>query len=252
MAFTEGGLSAADVLALNGNNNSRNGLFGDDLIGLIALAAVFGGGFGGFGGFGGWGGGGAGLQGVVTRADINDGFALQNILGGIQAIQQGICDSTYALTGTMTSGFHGVEKGFWDISRQLGDCCCENRAAISDLKYTVGQQGCETRNAMYVNTRDIIDNQNANYRGLMDFMVQEKLASKDAIIADLKMQVSQGNQNAVIGARIDAAVAEILRRTGAECPTPAYLVNAPTPVNFPVNSCGQVQFGGGWGCGNCA
>ena len=250
MAFNEGGLSAADVLALNGNN-SRNGLFGDDLIGLIALAAVFGGGFGGFGGFGGWGGGGAGLQGVVTRADINEGFALQNILGGIQAIQQGICDSTYALTGTMTSGFHGVEKGFWDISRQLGDCCCENRAAISDLKYTVGQQGCETRNAMYVNTRDIIDNQNANYRGLMDFMVQEKLASKDAIIADLKMQVSQGNQNAVIGARIDAAVAEILRRTGAECPTPAYLVNAPTPVNFPVNSCGQVQFGnfGGCGCG---
>lgn len=250
MAFNEGGLSAADVLALNGNN-SRNGLFGDDLIGLIALAAVFGGGFGGFGGFGGWGGGGAGLQGVVTRADINEGFALQNILGGIQAIQQGICDSTYALTGTMTSGFHGVEKGFWDISRQLGDCCCENRAAISDLKYTVGQQGCETRNAMYINTRDIIDNQNANYRGLMDFMVQEKLASKDAIIADLKMQVSQGNQNAVIGARIDAAVAEILRRTGAECPTPAYLVNAPTPVNFPVNSCGQVQFGnfGGCGCG---
>lgn len=251
MAFTEGGLSAADVLALNGNNNSRNGLFGDDLIGLIALAAVFGGGFGGFGGFGGWGGGGAGLQGVVTRADVNEGFALQNILGGIQAIQQGICDSTYALTGTMTSGFHGVEKGFWDISRQLGDCCCENRAAIADLKYTVGQQGCETRNAMYINTRDIIDNQNANYRGLMDFMVQEKLASKDAIIADLKMQVSQGNQNAVIGARIDAAVAEILRRTGAECPTPAYLVNAPTPVNFPVNSCGQVQFGnfGGCGCG---
>lgn len=250
MAFNEGGLSAADVLALNGNN-SRNGLFGDDLIGLIALAAVFGGGFGGFGGFGGWGGGGAGLQGVVTRADINEGFALQNILGGIQAIQQGICDSTYALTGTMTSGFHSVEKGFWDISRQLSDCCCENRAAISDLKYTVGQQGCETRNAMYVNTRDIIDNQNANYRGLMDFMVQEKLASKDAIIADLKMQVSQGNQNAVIGARIDAAVAEILRRTGAECPTPAYLVNAPTPVNFPVNSCGQVQFGnfGGCGCG---
>lgn len=248
MAFNEGGLSAADVLALNGNNN-RNGLFGDDLIGLIALAAVFGGGFGGFGGFGGWGGGGAGLQGVVTRADINEGFALQNILGGIQAIQQGICDSTYALTGTMTSGFHGVEKGFWDISRQLGDCCCENRAAIADLKYTVGQQGCETRNAMYINTRDIIDNQNANYRGMMDFMVQEKLASKDAIIADLKMQVSQGNQNAVIGARIDAAVAEILRRTGAEYPTPAYLVNAPTPVNFPVNSCGQVQFGNFGGCG---
>ena len=88
----------------------------------------------------------------------------------------------------------------------------------------------------------------------MDFMVQEKLSSKDAEIAALRNQVSQANQNAIIGAQIDAAVATILRRTGAECPTAAYLVNAPTPVNFPVNSCGQVQFGGygnGCGCGNC-
>ena len=65
MSYGEnGGLSAAEALMLNGNN--RNGLFGDDLIGLIALAAVFGGGFGGgiFGG--GWGGSGAGLQGILT------------------------------------------------------------------------------------------------------------------------------------------------------------------------------------------
>ncbi|MBQ7930544.1 MAG: hypothetical protein IJ334_05960 [Clostridia bacterium] len=249
MSFSEGGLSAADVLALNGNNN-RNGMFGDDLIGLIALAAVFGGGFGGFGGFGGWGGGGAGLQGIVTRADITDGFALQNITSGIQAIQQGICDATYALTGTITGGFHGLERSFWDISRQIGDCCCENRAATADLKYTIGQQGCETRNAMYVNTRDIIDNQNANYRGLMDFMVGEKLAAKDAKIAEQASQIGRYEQNAVLGARIDAAVAEILRRTGAECPSPAYLGNAPTPVSFPTNSYGQVQFGG-CGCGCC-
>ena len=249
MSYGEnGGLSAAEALMLNGNN--RNGLFGDDLIGLIALAAVFGGGFGGGGIFGGvWGGGGAGLQGIVTRADINEGFALNNILGGIQAIQQGICDSTYAMTGTMTSGFHNVEKGFWDLSRQIGDCCCSTKQEIADVKYTIGQQGCETRNAMYINTRDIIDNQNANYRGLMDFMVSEKLAAKDAKIAELTDRVGRAEQNGILGARIDAAVAEILRRTGAECPTPAYLVNAPTPVSFPVNSCGQVQFGGN--CGGC-
>ena len=257
MAYGENGLGAAEYVALSGNNgNNRNGLFGDDLLGLIVLAALFGGGFGFGGGWGG--GGGGGLQSAMTRADINEGFALNNILGGIQAIQQGICDSTYALTNNINSGFHGVDNalcslgyniqsGINTLGHQISDCCCENRAAIADLKYTIGQQGCDTRNAMYINTRDIIDNQNANYRGIMDFMVGEKLASKDAIIADLKMQVSQSNQNAVLGARIDAAVAEILRRTGAECPTAAYLVNAPTPVHFPTNSCGPVQFGNG-GC----
>ncbi len=256
MAYGENGLGAAEYVALSGNNgNNRNGLFGDDLLGLIVLAALFGGGFGFGGGWGGgWGGGGgAGLQGIVTRADINEGFALNNILGGIQAIQQGICDSTYALNSSITGGFHGVERSMWDISRQISDCCCGTQRAIDGVNYNMSKNFCDLGNVIQNSTRDVIDNNNANYRGIMDFMVQEKLASKDAIIADLRTQVSQSNQNAVIGARIDAAVAEILRRTGAECPTAAYIVNAPTPVHFPTNQCGQVQFGcnsgcnGGWG-----
>ena len=32
-------------------------------------------------------------QGMATRADINEGFALNNITSGITAIQQGICDA---------------------------------------------------------------------------------------------------------------------------------------------------------------
>ena len=72
---------------------------------------------GGFGGFGGWGGNGgngtngAGFQGWATRADINEGFALNDIQNGIRGIQQGICDSTYALNNTMQSGFNGVNVG---------------------------------------------------------------------------------------------------------------------------------------------
>ena len=109
-------------------------------------------------------------------------------------------------------------------------------------------------NVINMQTRDIIDNQNNNYRGIMDFLVSEKLASKDARIVELTNQLSQLNQNAVLGARIDAAVAEVLRRTGNDCPTAAYLVQPPTPVNFPTNGCGTVQFGNygnnsGCGCG---
>ena len=42
---------------------------------------------------------------------------------------------------------------------------------------------------------------------------------------------------------------ELIRRLGADCPTPAYVVQPPTPVNFPVNGCGQVQFGNNCGGG---
>ena len=239
-----------------------NGMW-NDWIPLIIILALLGGGIGGFG-FGGFGGG-AGLQGIATRADINEGFALQNITGGIQAIQQGICDSTYALNNAITSGFHGVDnairtlgyqnqQGFNSLAHQLSDCCCTTQRAIDGVNFNLAKGLCDIGNLINVQTRDIVDNQNANYRGLMDFLVQEKLASKDAKIAELQLQASQANQNNVIGARIDAAVAELLRRTGNDCPTAAYLVQPPTAINFPTNGCGQVQFGGNaWGCGcGCA
>ena len=103
-------------------------------------------------------------------------------------------------------------------------------------------------NTIQGTARDIIDNQNANYRGLMDFMVQRDMDALRAENQTLKLAASQANQNNVIGARIDAATAEILRRTGAECPTAAYIVQPPTPVNFPVNNCGQFA---GWSNGGC-
>ena len=224
------------------------GGFGDGIWAVIILAILFGnGGFGGLGGFGG------GAGGALTRAELYDGFAIQNIDSAVRGVQQGICDSTYALNNSITSGFHGVDnaictlgyqtqQGFNTLGYALKDCCCETQRLVERGFCDVGQ-------AISMQTRDIIDNQNANYRGIMDFLVTEKLATKDATITELRNQVSQANQNAVIGARIDAAVAEVLRRTGNDCPTAAYLVQPPTPVSFPTNGCGTVQFGG---CGICA
>ena len=225
------------ALGADSNEGRNNGMFGcgdGGWIWIILLLALFGGfGFGGFGGgwgggFGGWGAGGAGFQGMATRADINEGFALNGITTGITAIQQGICDSTYALNNAITGGFHGVERGFYDVSRQLADCCCENRAAIADLKYTMATENCATRNQMANATRDIIDGQNANTRAILDFLTQDKIATLQAENQSLKFAASQANQNNVLMAAMQP----------------------PTPVSFPLNGCGQVQWGGN-GNGGC-
>lgn len=239
----------------NGNCNNGDGLFGGGAggwLGILLLIALLGGGLG-FGGFG-FGGGGAGLQGMATRADINEGFALNNITSGITAIQQGICDATYALTNAINSGFNatqmgmmqgfnGVERGFCDLSHQLSDCCCENRAAIAQVRYDMATQACDTRNLIQSTTRDLIENQNANFRALMDYQVNREMREKDAKIAELQNAASQAQQNAYLTAAMDANVATILRRTGHDCPTAAYIVQPPTPVSFPTNACGQVQYG---------
>ena len=213
------------------------GMFGNNNDWWILLLFLFGGygGYGFGGGFGGFGGG-AGLQGMATRADINAGFQFQDLQNGIRGIERGICD-----------GFYGVQGAINGIGHQISDCCCATQRAIDGVNYNMATNFCNLGNTVQGSIRDVIDNQNANYRGLMDFMVGEKLAAKDAQIAALQNKVALADQSALVGAKIDSAVAEILRRTGNDCPVPSYLVQPPTPVNFPVNGCGTVQFGG---CGN--
>lgn len=213
------------------------GMFGEGLWAIIILAML---GFGNWGGgFGGFGGGGF-ANGALTRAELYDGFATQNIDAAIRGVQQGICDSTYALNSSLMSGFHGVDnavcnlgyqtqQGFNTLGYAMKDCCCETQRLI--------ERGfCDTNYNMATNTRDIIEANNANYRDLKDFLVGEKLAAKDARIAALEGQVGRAEQNGVIRAAIDAATAEIIRRTGNDCPIPAFWVQPPTPVA--TSNCG--------------
>ncbi len=245
-----------------GNNN---GGWGGDWGAWIILFLIFGMfGWGGFGG--GFGGNGAGLQGALTRADINEGFAINNLQSGIIAIQQGICDSTYALTNAVNSGFNstqmgmmqgfnGVERGFCNLSSQISDCCCQTQRAIDGVNYNMATNTCAITNQMNSNTRDIIDSQNAGTRAILDYLCQEKISDLQSENQTLKLAASQANQNATLMAAMDANTAQIIRRTGNDCPIPAYVVQPPAQVTFPTNCCGQFN-GGGWGngcnqCGNC-
>lgn len=240
------------------SGGSNGGGFGggmwEGIWGIVLLAMVLGWGNGGFGGFGG-----GGASGALTRAELYDGFATQNIDSAVRGVQQGICDSTYALNNSLMSGFHGVDNaicnlgyqtqsGFNSLGHQISDCCCTTQRAIDGVNFNMAKGFCDLGNVINMQTRDIIDNQNANYRGIMDFLVTEKLASKDARIAELTNQLSQSNQNAVIRAAIDASTAEIIRRTGNDCPTPAYWVQPPTPVQAPC-SWTNGGYNGGCGCG---
>lgn len=235
-----------------GYGNGCGSMWGGDWASWIILFLIFGMfGWGGYGNFGGGFGGGNGLgspsgQGWATRADINDGFALNNLQSGINSIQNGICDSTYTLTNAINNGFHGVDTAVCNLGYQLQDCCCTTQRAIDGVNYNMATQACDTRSAIHESTRDIIDNQNSNARAILDAMNQNYIRSLENENQSLKLAASQSNQNAVLMAAMDANKAEILRRTGAECPTPAYVVQPPQPVTFP-NFCGCNS-----GCGSCA
>ena len=278
-------LSAADVAAVTGNNGNGGGwggFGGDWLIAMIMLflfPMMFGGWGGGmFGGMGGWGNGGmiAAANGALTRADLCSEFNFNGLENAVRGVTQGLCDGFYAMQNSINGLGMNVMQGFSqaELSRanqqaalmqqlyQMGydqkSCCCETQRSIDSVKFTIAQEDCATRNLMQSNTRDLIENQNANARAVLDALTAQRLEAKDERIAAqaaqiqaLQLSASQAQQNAAIGAMISASEATILRRTGAECPTPAYVVQPPTPVNFPTNCCGQFNGWGNNGCGNC-
>lgn len=259
------GLSASDVAVLSGaNNRGCNDGFGGDGWGWIWILLIFGIFNGGWGNGFGWGGNGgangSGFQGWATRADINEGFALNNIQSGITGIQQGICDSTYALTNAINSGFSTAElsrcnqqaalmQQLNNIQFQNQDCCCQTQNAIKDVRYDLATQACDTRNTIQNTTRDILENNNSNTRAILDFLTQDKISSLQAENQTLKFAASQANQNAVLQAAMDANTAEIIRRTGNDCPIPAYVVPNPNCCyGTPVGVMPYQNYGG---CNTC-
>lgn len=270
MSLTTDTMSAADLKAIVGNNNDDGFGFGGNGAWWIIILLLFGWGRNGFGGFGGGYGatGGDCCKPCATQADLAAGFNNSAVLSNLNdlalgqaGIQQTLCQGFNGVNTTALQGFNGVNNaicnlgynvqgGFNGLSAQLAQCCCDTRAAISDVKYTIANEGCDTRHAIYNSTRDIIDNANANSRAILDFLTQDKIATLTAENQSLKFQASQTAQNSYIGATVDAAVAELIRRTGNDCPTPAYVVQPPQPVTFPTNCCGTVNYASN-GCGGC-
>lgn len=232
-------------------NNGGFGGFGDDWLALIVILALFGGyGNGGFGFGGGFGGGRGCVEPCATKADLT----AQGIVQKLDGITYGITDSTYALNNSIMSGFHGVDnaictlgyqnqQGFNSLAHQISDCCCTTQRSIDNVRYDMATQACDTRHAIQDSTRQILD-----------FLTTDKIASLQAENQALKFKASQSEQNAFITANQQAQTAELIRRLGADCPTPAYVVQPPAPVTFPVNACGQFSgygYNNSCGCG-CA
>lgn len=242
------------VAPISYGNNGGFGGFGDDWVGLIIILALLGWGGNGFGGFGGFGGGRGFVEPCATQADVRAAVDQQTLISKLDQQTYGLADSTYALNNTITSGFHGVDnaictlgyqnqQGFSNLASQMASCCCETQRAIDGVNYNLATQSCDTRNTIQNSTRDIIDNQNANSRQLLDFLVNDKLATLQAENQSLRLSASQAEQNAVLKAAIDASTAEVIRRTGNECPIPAYVV--PNP------NCCYNPFGFSYGSGSC-
>ena len=126
---------------------------------------------------------------------------------------------------------------------------CTTQRAIDGVRYDMATQSCAVQNTIQNTTRYVIENQNANSRAILDALNANYIRTLEQENNSLRLSASQSAQNAVLMAAMDANKAEILRKTGAACPTAAYNVQPPQPVTFPTNCCGSVNYATG-GCGS--
>lgn len=265
--MNEGMLSPADVAVLSGNNRNGNNGWGDNGAWWIILFLIFGWGHNGFGGYGGNSGG------VADNYVLASDFA--QIDRKLDTISNGICDSTFALNNTITNGFAATQQtlcqGFsginqaintngyetrlginaleaslanccCDLRQQLSDCCCQISRGLDGINYNMAMNNSALQQTLCNNTRDIIDNQNANYRALHDEIVANRIEDKNAQIAAqqneinaLRLKASQEAQNTYLINQLKP------------CPNPAYIVPNPSCCyNYTVNGYGYNNCG----CGN--
>lgn len=203
----------------------------------------------------------SGLQNAVTA-----GFG--DVQLGIAGINQNLCQTGNGITQAINNGFSGAEiaangrqmanmQQMFGLQSQLAQCCCDNRAATADLKYTVATENCADRTAAAQNTRDIIDAQTRGTQAILDKLcaleldgVKGQLAAAQRENVGLQnqlnmatMQASQTAQNAFIQQGFANEVDALYNRLNS-CPVPT------TPVygRTPIFNCGGQNMGCGCGC----
>lgn len=267
------GLSASDVALLNGSNNrgSNDGMFGGDGAWWIIILFLFvfcGWGNNGWGGFGGGNGGGINSpagQGALTRGDLcmdmnfaelksaaQNGVDATNL--GFANLNSTICQQQYdtaqminGLGNTIQSGFNAANivalQNQNALQSQIAGCCCDAQQTMAQINYNLSTQACALQNTIQNTTRDIIDNQNANSRAILDYLCQDKISTLQSENQALRLSASQQAQNNYLISQLRPQ------------PVPAYPAASPCGLGnwspaVLTNGFGYNNGGCGCGCGS--
>lgn len=273
MSLDNGSMSPADIAAVTNNGGGFLGGFGgDSWIAIIVLFLLFG--MGGWGGFGGGFGGGDGMipwwfmnnnndmqRGFDTSAingqlstinsSINAGFSSAEVANCNRAMDamQTAYNNQIATMNQRFSDVTAISDRLDGISSSLQNCCCENRASIADLKYTVATEACADRSAINDALRDVIAANTASTQAILDKMCQQEIDALKTQNASLQTQLNMANlassqaaQTAQLIADNTAQTQYIVNRV-APYPIPAYQV--PNPYGYGLVGVGAYGYGYG-------
>ena len=232
--FNNGGYSLSDIAAAT-NNRNGDGFFGGDsgawilVLFILILAGGWGNGYGNGGGN------------AYVASDVQRGFdqsAVINSLNGINTtINNGFANAQVARCNTQANLLQTLNT----IAMNQQNCCCENRAGLADLKYTVATENCADRATVMDALKDVIASNTANTQLILDKLCQQQIDALKAQNQQLQMQ----NYLANLAASQNAQTGQILADNAAQT---AALIQKLNPTPIPAY---QVANPNGCGCNAC-
>lgn len=120
----------------------------------------------------------------------------------------------------------GIAAQLNTIAMAQQNCCCENRAAVADLKYTVATEACNDRAAIGDALQAMLNTINGGIQSIKDQMCNDKIDAKNEQIAALENQLTM----ATLRESQTAQTAQILSGLNP-APIPAYMVSRPCACN---------------------
>lgn len=289
MALTDENNMVMPVAPMYGNGNGFGNGFGGDGWWILLLFILLGNGAwgNGFGG-GMWGADGLypwmNQAGITANGFQNQltNDSIMSIRDGVQGLSTQLCNGFGNVSTQLCNGFNGVTNsitgaqsalaqqmygnqiadmersfaaqtastaGMTALQAQLAQCCCDNRQATNDLRYTVATEACADRAAVSDALRDVLTANTAATQRILDQMCQDKIDAKNDTIAQLRQELlyarGQASQDVQTATLRQGQIAEVdaLYDRLSNCPVPT----VPVYGRQPIFNCG-----GGCGCGSVA
>lgn len=195
-----------------------------------------------------------------TQNDVQRGFDQAALVNGINGLQNTIttgfsnaevsrCNQQANVLATLNNNQNATTAAMNSLAMGLQNCCCENRASVADLKYTVATEACSDRAAVNDALQAVSAQNNANTQRILDQMCQDKIDAKNERIAELERQLSYAQTSDLVNNSRNAIIANNDLQTAAieqylaPVPRPAYIVQNPSCCNQNYNTCNN--------CRNC-
>ena len=211
------GLSIADAMALTKGADGNAGNFGSTWTWLFFLFFLLAWGGGGF-----FGGGNSSREGELTRAELynslgqQDSFMHQSdIMRELSAFERDATNNWGEMKYDNLIGVNNIMSQMATNAAAQAQCCCETNRNIDAVRYENAKNTCDITHNAQLNTRDILEGQNAGFQRIIDFLTNDKIDSLRSELQSAQLQLGNMSQT--------TNLINYLR----PYPTPAYITASP-------------------------